>query len=90
MTDDADAPVSIIAVADEPQALLSSSEGEWAHLEFEVALDLGFVVHVCADIDASGYITEELPGSKRGQSFLMGDGGTIPIHGHWLARETGT
>ena len=28
--------------------------------------------------DCPGYIVEESPGSKRGQAFLLGDGGTIP------------
>jgi hypothetical protein len=51
---------------------------EWSDLEFEVALDSGAVVHVCAPSDCPGYVLEESAGSKRGQQFLMGDGGEIP------------
>jgi hypothetical protein len=50
----------------------------WEDLEFEVALDSGSVVHVCAPADCPGYSLEESPGSKRGQEFQMGDGGCIP------------
>ena len=50
-------------------------------LEFEVALDSGSVVHVCSLDDCRGYRLQESPGSKRGQEFLMGDGGTIPNMG---------
>ena len=45
---------------------------------FEVALDPGAVIHVCAPTDCPGYALTESPGSRRGQEFLMGDGGTIP------------
>jgi hypothetical protein len=51
---------------------------EWSDLEFEVALDSGAVVHVCSPSDCPGYVLEESAGSKRGQQFLMGDGGEIP------------
>ena len=47
-------------------------------MEFEVALDSGAVVHVCGPGDCPGYVLEESAGSKRGQQFLMGDGGEIP------------
>ena len=53
----------------------------WEDVEFEVALDSGAVVHVCAEEDAPGYALEESPGSKRGQHFLMGDGGKVPNQG---------
>ena len=53
----------------------------WSDLEFDVALDYGSVVHVCADADTPGYAIEESPGSKRKQNFLMGDGGEIPNKG---------
>ena len=49
----------------------------WSDMEFEVALDSGAVVHVCAPEDCPGYLLAESPGSKQGQRFLMGDGGTI-------------
>ena len=50
-------------------------------LEFEVALDLGSVVHVCSVDDCPAYQLGESAGCRRGQEFLMGDGGTIPNMG---------
>ena len=41
------------------------------------ALDSGVVVHVCSLENCPGYSLEESPGSRSGQRFLMGDGGTI-------------
>ena len=49
----------------------------WDDIEFEVALDSGAVVPVCAPEDCPGYLLDESPGSKSGQRFLMGGGGTI-------------
>ena len=46
-------------------------------MEFEVGLDSGAVVHVCAPEDCPVYLLADLPGSRQGQRFLMGDGGTI-------------
>ena len=43
------------------------SNDAWEDIEFEVALDSGSVVHVCAPDDCPGYILQESPGSKRGQ-----------------------
>ena len=63
-----------IVAADEPLLMAGDS---WSDLEFEVALDSGAVVHVCAPEDCPGYLLAESPGSKQGQRFLMGDGGTI-------------
>ena len=54
------------------------NEESWTDMEFEVALDSGSVVHVCSLDDCRGYKLAESPGSRRGQEFLMGDGGTIP------------
>ena len=70
------APVSMITFA-EPDQILLNDEG-WKDLEFEVALDSGSVVHVCGVEDVPGYRVGESPGSRRGQEFLMGDGGLIP------------
>ena len=50
----------------------------WIDLEFEVALDSGAVIHVCAPTDCPGYALVESPGSRRDQELLMGDGGTSP------------
>ena len=54
---------------------------QWEDIEFEVALDSGSVVHVCGPSDCPGYLLQESPGSRRGQKFLMGDGGEIPNMG---------
>ena len=70
------APVHILEFA-EPEHILVNEEA-WKDLEFEVALDSGSVVHVCSLEDCPGYKLTESPGSRRGQEFLMGDGGTIP------------
>ena len=70
------APMNMITLA-EPDQILVNSE-VWKDLEFEVALDSGSVVHVCSPEDCPGYKLAESPGSRRGQEFLMGDGGTIP------------
>ena len=43
-----------------------------------MALDSGSVVRVCSVDDVPGYRVGESPGSRRGQEFLMGDGGLIP------------
>ena len=70
------APVSMITFA-EPDQILLNDEG-WKDLEFEVALDSGSVVHVCGVEDVPGYRVGKSPGSRRGQEFVMGDGGPIP------------
>ena len=61
----------------EKASILVNTEA-WEDIEFEVALDSGSVVHVCAPSDIPGYLVEDSAGSRRGQEFLMGDGGTIP------------
>ena len=73
------APINVLTIAEDPQQILLNET--WKDIEFEVALDSGSVVHVCAPVDVPGYKTEESPGSKRGQNFLMGDGGEIPNMG---------
>ena len=70
------APVSLITVTETAEVLVNSDA--WKDIEFEVALDSGSVVHVCSVEDCPGYRVGESPGSRRGQEFLMGDGGTIP------------
>ena len=70
------APINLLTVT-EPEQILINNDA-WADIEFEVALDSGAVVHVCAPADCPGYSLEESPGSRRGQEFLMGDGGVIP------------
>ena len=70
------APVNILTATEGSSILINNDA--WEDLEFEVALDSGSVVHVCAPADCPGYSLEESPGSKRGQEFQMGDGGCIP------------
>jgi len=70
------APISLFEVIEKEGILLAGDT--WSDLEFEVALDSGAVIHVCAPNDCPGYALAESPGSRRGQEFLMGDGGTIP------------
>ena len=66
---------------DEEAEILATSTEEYPEVEFEVALDSGSVVHVCANADTLGYVLEESPGSRRGQQFLMGDGGKLGNQG---------
>jgi hypothetical protein len=72
------APVHILTAIEKGSVLPLQDDSVWQDLEFEVALDSGSVVHVCAPEDCPGYRCEESPGSRRGQEFLVGDGGTIP------------
>ena len=62
---------------EEPLEILAAGEEEYPEVEFEVALDSGSVVHVCANADTLGYLLEESAGSRRGQKFVMGDGGQL-------------
>ena len=71
------APMNILTAVERGHVLPIQSS-TWTDLEFEVALDSGSVVHVCAPDDCPGYRCEDSPGSRRGQEFLVGDGGTIP------------
>ena len=61
----------------EEDHILAADTEEYPEVEFEVALDSGSVVHVCASADSLGYALEESPGSRRGQQFVMGDGGKL-------------
>jgi hypothetical protein len=71
-------PINVITTVEQDGAgsLLIADEA-WTDIEFEVALDSGAVIHVCSTDDCPGYFLEESGGSKRGQKFLMGDGGEI-------------
>ena len=62
----------------EIDSVLVATNDQWEDLGFEVALDSGSVVHVCAPADCPWYLLQESAGSRRGQEFLMGDGCTIP------------
>ena len=70
------APINLITASAGGGQILAASDA-LEDLEFEVALDSGSVVHVCALDDCPGYLLQESPGSKNGQRFMMGDGGEI-------------
>ena len=72
------APINVITTIERDGASLLIADEAWNDLEFEVALDSGAVIHVCSPDDCPGYLLEESSGSKRGQQFLIGDGGHIP------------
>jgi hypothetical protein len=46
---------------------LVATNEQWEVLEFEVALDSGSVVHVCAPADCPGYLLQDSAGSRPGQ-----------------------
>ena len=70
------APVNLMMTR-EKESILTATNEAWEDLEFEVVVDSGSVVHVCAPADCPGYILQESPGSRHRSEFLMGDGGTI-------------
>ena len=70
------APLNLFEIVAADKPLLKAGDS-WSDSEFEVALDSGAVVLVCAPADCPGYLLAEFPGSKSGRRFLMGDGGTI-------------
>ncbi len=67
------APINLLTVT-EPEQILINNDA-WADIEFEVALDSGAVVHVCAPADCPGYSLEESPGAAeaRSSSWEMGE-----------------
>ena len=70
------APLNIFEnVAGEEPLLMAG--GSWQELEFEVGLDSGAVVHICSLEGCPVYALHESPGSRAGQQFLMGEGGTV-------------
>ena len=77
-------PVNLFTVdrdADDAPILLNGAEEQWQDVEFEVALDSGSIVNVCHSDDAPGYDLAESPGSRKGQHFIVGDGGTLANQG---------
>ena len=70
-------PINLMLVKEQGLDQVLMANDAWEDIEFEVALDSGSVVHVCAPGDCPGYMLQESPGSKRGQEFQMGDGGLI-------------
>ena len=71
------APVNLTLVKEQGLDQVLMANDAWEDTEFEMALDLGSVVHVCAPGDCPGYLLQESPGSKQGQEFQIGDGGLI-------------
>ena len=55
----------------------------WVDSEIEVTLDSGCVDHILDLGDAPGYeaFVAESPGSKRGQRYVVGNGGRVPNEG---------
>ena len=71
-------PAMHVFESDDIECLLNSEqEKEWQDVEFEVALDSGSIVNVCHPDDVPGYVLQESPGSRRGQNFVVGDGGRL-------------
>ena len=46
----------------------------WVDVEFEVALDSSSTDNICHEGETPGHIVEPPAGSKRGQTFVIGDG----------------
>ena len=65
------------------ELLVNENDQTWQDVEFEVALDSGSIVNVCHPDDCPGYVIQESLGSKRGQNFVVGDGGKLPNLGEW-------
>ena len=57
------APMNVITIKGPCSEILLNET--WRDLEFEVALDSGAVVHVCAPADCPGYNVLESPGSRQ-------------------------
>ena len=69
--------------SEDVEILVNEAEGEWQDVKFEVALDSGSIVNVCHPDDCPGYVIQESVGSKRGQNFIVGDGGKLANLGEW-------
>ena len=82
--------INLVEMSDGDGEILVAGDDQWQDVEFEVALDSGSVVHVCSSEDAPGYQLDESLGSKRGQNFLMGDGGKVPNQGQKALNLSGS
>ena len=67
-----------VTVDDEDHVMLVE---QWRDVEVEVTLDSGCCNHVLDSEDAPGYLVQESPGSRRGQSFVVGSGERVPNKG---------
>ena len=63
--------------------MVNGNDGGWEDVEFEVALDSGSIVNVCHPEDCPGYTISESTGSRRGLTFVVGNGGTLANMGEW-------
>ena len=63
---------------------------DWVDRDFEVILDSGACTHVIDAEDAPGYRLEESPGSRRGATFVVGNGEHIPNEGQMTLRLDST
>ena len=54
---------------------------EWVDRDIEITLDSGACENVMDAEDAPGYLVTESAGSRRGQNFVVGDGGRLPNEG---------
>ena len=53
----------------------------WIGITLEMVLDSGACEHVVDAEHAPGYAVYELPGSRRGQGFVVGNGARVPNEG---------
>ena len=60
------ASISLFEASEKEGLFLTGRGDTWSDLEFEVALDSGAVIHVCALDDWLGYTLAESPGSRQG------------------------
>ena len=69
--------ISLFEADDDDVEIMVNENEQWEEVEFEAALDSGSIVNVCHPDDAPGYMLMESAGSKTGQHFIVGDGGTL-------------
>ena len=77
------AQAMVITAEDEHGGEVLVSASSWVDSEIEVTLDSGCVDHILDLGDAPGYeaFIAESPGSKRGQRYVVGNGGRVPNEG---------
>ena len=70
------APINLLTVTDSEQILINNDA--WADIEFEVALDSGAVVHVCAPAAAQATLWKSRRGAAEARSSLWEMGELYP------------
>ena len=63
----------------EPEVIMPVEN--WVDTDVEIILDSGACSHVIDAEDAPGYRLEESPGSRRGATFVVGNGERVPNEG---------